>query len=225
MVNIVVKSEDQAEKPFSFSEEQRVTIGRRPDSDICLQHPAISAEHAFVYTNFATFIQDNGSTNGTFVKGRRISRTVLMEGDDVVIGPYTLSVSFRGTPSTEPPDDVPLVEKTMIFSNMPHKEPEPGIVLMNGTQVGKLIGLSDPFVTLGEPGKHAALVMRKPSGFSISQITSSSQDPGEIPRLNGTPLDESGKMLSDQDVITVSGLTHKFLIDINSLRTGVVAGP
>jgi pSer/pThr/pTyr-binding forkhead associated (FHA) protein len=47
-----------------------------------------SAAHARVYTrNSSTFIEDLGSTNGTFVNGRQIKGTVKLEvGDSVRIG-------------------------------------------------------------------------------------------------------------------------------------------
>jgi predicted component of type VI protein secretion system len=49
------------------------TIGRAPDNDIVLTHPSVSAHHAEVrYEAGRHIVHDKGSTNGTFVNGRRV---------------------------------------------------------------------------------------------------------------------------------------------------------
>ena len=50
------------------------TIGRSGDNDIVLDAPSVSAHHAEIrYENSRYILYDRGSTNGTFVNGRRIS--------------------------------------------------------------------------------------------------------------------------------------------------------
>ncbi len=52
-------------------DRERITIGRRPDNDVCLPQPAVSGEHAAVVTILAdSFLEDLGSTNGTLVNGK-----------------------------------------------------------------------------------------------------------------------------------------------------------
>lgn len=66
---------------------ERLTIGRRPDNDLCLPHPAVSAEHAAVTTILSdSFLEDLGSTNGTLVNGRVIQKHFLRDGDLVEVG-------------------------------------------------------------------------------------------------------------------------------------------
>ncbi len=49
------------------------TIGRSGDNDIVLDAPSVSAHHAEIrYENGRYILYDRGSTNGTFVNGRRI---------------------------------------------------------------------------------------------------------------------------------------------------------
>jgi len=49
------------------------TIGRAPDNHIVLNHPSASGHHAEVrFENGRFVLYDKGSTNGTFVNGRRI---------------------------------------------------------------------------------------------------------------------------------------------------------
>jgi hypothetical protein len=70
---------------------ERTTIGRRADNDICLPDLAVSGEHAVVVTILAdSFLEDLGSTNGTLVSGRAISKHFLRDRDQVEIGRHKL---------------------------------------------------------------------------------------------------------------------------------------
>jgi hypothetical protein len=67
--------------------KERMTIGRRPDNDVCLPHPAVSGEHAAVVTILTdSFLEDLGSTNGTLVNGKPIIKHFLRDYDQVDIG-------------------------------------------------------------------------------------------------------------------------------------------
>jgi len=69
-------------------DRQRITIGRRPDNDICLAYPAVSGAHAAIVTILEdSFLEDLGSTNGTFVNGERVGgRVSLRAGDRLRLG-------------------------------------------------------------------------------------------------------------------------------------------
>jgi pSer/pThr/pTyr-binding forkhead associated (FHA) protein len=72
-------------------ERERLTIGRRADNDICLPFPAVSGEHAAVVTIFDdSFLEDLGSTNGTLVNGKAITKHFLRDHDEIDIGRQTL---------------------------------------------------------------------------------------------------------------------------------------
>ena len=68
-------------------DQDRVTIGRRADHDVCLPFPAVSADHAEIITVMAdSFLHDLGSTNGTFVNGDRVAKHFLRDHDRIDIG-------------------------------------------------------------------------------------------------------------------------------------------
>jgi len=68
-------------------DRQRITIGRRPDNDICLAYPAVSGEHAAIVTILAdSFLEDLGSTNGTLVNGAPVTKHFLRDRDEIDIG-------------------------------------------------------------------------------------------------------------------------------------------
>jgi len=68
-------------------DRERITIGRRPDNDLCLPQPPVSGAHAAVVTILAdSFLEDLGSTNGTLVNGKAITKHFLRDRDEVDIG-------------------------------------------------------------------------------------------------------------------------------------------
>jgi len=65
-----------------------VTIGREAGSDIVLDDPQVSRHHARLTLQGASyFVEDLGSTNGSFVNGRRVmAPTPLNPGDKLGLG-------------------------------------------------------------------------------------------------------------------------------------------
>ncbi len=72
-------------------DRQRITIGRRPDNDVCLPYPAVSGEHAVVVTILDdSFLEDLGSTNGTLVNGAAVAKYFLRDRDEIDVGRHVL---------------------------------------------------------------------------------------------------------------------------------------
>lgn len=68
-----------------------VTSGRHPESDIFLDDVTVSRQHAtFERTEGYFVVKDVGSLNGTYVNRERIDDSVLRTGDEVQIGKYRL---------------------------------------------------------------------------------------------------------------------------------------
>ncbi len=73
-----------------------VSAGRHPDSEIFLDDVTVSRRHAEFHRSGDTFtVSDVGSLNGTYVNRDRIDRVQLTDGDEVQIGKYRL-VFFAG---------------------------------------------------------------------------------------------------------------------------------
>lgn len=72
--------------------------GRDPDVSIWLESLKVSRRHARVIVSGArATIEDLASKNGTFVAGKRITEpTPLVAGDEVRIGPFTLTFRVFG---------------------------------------------------------------------------------------------------------------------------------
>lgn len=72
---------------FPLPEEGEITIGRSSELDMVLVEDMVSRRHSKVtVSNGEVYIQDLGSTNGTFVNGEKIDQIQLQEGDRILVG-------------------------------------------------------------------------------------------------------------------------------------------
>ena len=77
---------------------RRVNVGRVADNELALEHPSVSKIHATLMLNRegTLLVADTGSTNGTFINGRRIAygeARQIEDGD--VVGFGDVEVRFR----------------------------------------------------------------------------------------------------------------------------------
>lgn len=103
-VRIVARSTvagETAEVPLALRPGgRRLNVGRASDSDLYLNHPSVSKIHAALLMNRegTLLVSDTGSTNGTFINGRRLAygeARHLEDGD--VVGFGDAEVRFRRT--------------------------------------------------------------------------------------------------------------------------------
>jgi pSer/pThr/pTyr-binding forkhead associated (FHA) protein len=79
---------------FPLRMNREIIIGRSSDLDMVLVEDMVSRRHAKITTSDSDiFIQDMGSTNGTFVNGEKIAgRARLTEGDRILVGTSIIKV-------------------------------------------------------------------------------------------------------------------------------------
>lgn len=70
-------------------------VGRSPRCDVVIESSDISRQHARVFQDpFGRWVvEDLGSSNGTFINGKRIETSTILHGEPVVIGPVSLSIT------------------------------------------------------------------------------------------------------------------------------------
>lgn len=111
MAKLILSMENTVLKDIPLNKE-RVTIGRKPHNDIQIDNLAISGEHAVVITILNdSFLEDLGSTNGTFVNGQSVKKHFLQNGDTIELGKYRLKFVSELPQQTAAAD----FEKTMIL--------------------------------------------------------------------------------------------------------------
>src|SRR3989338_763750 len=98
----------QGEYPL---DKERITVGRKPDNDIPIDNLAVSGKHALIITILDdSFLEDLGSTNGSYVNGKLIKKHALKDGDVIAIGKHELK--YVNEHATADDDEF---EKTMII--------------------------------------------------------------------------------------------------------------
>jgi len=95
-------------------EAETVTLGRAVETDIVVTSNRVSREHARIYKKGRHwFVEDLGSTNGTFLNDERVlSPTDLHDGDNMMVGDVTFvfhdpDVTARETPLPKLDVDLP----------------------------------------------------------------------------------------------------------------------
>ena len=64
---------------------KEIKIGRSNDNDIVIDDNSVSRNHAIIFVSEnSTMIQDNNSTNGTFINGRRIQGSSPLQTNDIL---------------------------------------------------------------------------------------------------------------------------------------------
>ncbi|MDR1455640.1 MAG: FHA domain-containing protein [Tannerella sp.] len=90
-----------------YAIKRRKTVGRLTDNDVVIDHSRVSSRHAQIVEkeNGEIVIVDNGSTNGTYVNGLKITMHTLRPGDTVMIAnkyPLRWEGIFAPVPSPVP---------------------------------------------------------------------------------------------------------------------------
>ncbi len=203
------------------------TIGRKQDNDLCLEDLAVSARHArIVKIQEVFFLEDLGSTNGTFVNEQKIDRRQLQDADSIRFGAHRLIFREKQAPAAEPAivSEALVADKTMVVSRQSGGEsPPPGrkvgmVEILSGktgqsqyhlTKHVSLVGAQDDAVitlTGWFAPKTAAMISRRGNGYVVSQT-----DSGKRILVNSRPV-QGEHALRSGDVVEVAGITMRFLL-------------
>jgi hypothetical protein len=92
---LVIRAGGRVGESFPLHGE-RMTIGRRPESDVFLDDVTVSRDHALlVHRTGGWHLDDLGSLNGTYTNRQRIESHRLGDGDEVQIGKFKLTFLQR----------------------------------------------------------------------------------------------------------------------------------
>lgn len=219
------------EYPFN---KDKLTIGRSPKADVVIDNLAVSGIHAHINKIGVDFlIEDNNSTNGTFVNEKPIKKHVLNDGDMIVIGRFQFTLmrektahigKTNGVPAnvssqmpapvatiTEKPTEQKPTESTPIQAAVQapvQAKPTQKVALLlalNGEQKGTQLTLNRSMFSHSIHDQKIVITKRD-SGFFISQIE------GNTPILiNGHALTTLTQKLNKNDVIVMADIHLQFI--------------
>jgi pSer/pThr/pTyr-binding forkhead associated (FHA) protein len=235
MAKLVLSMNGVVQGEYELNQE-RLTIGRKPDNDIPIDNLAVSGKHALVITILDdSFLEDLGSTNGSYVNGKLVKKHALKDGDVIAIGKHELK--YVNEHATADDDDF---EKTMIIrpgsasaavaaaqaaeKAVQSAEPASGgsapaatgggmplarLTVLNGPIAGKELELTKALITLGKPGTQVAVISRRPQGYFLTHIESDG-DGKRYPVVNGEAIGAKAYQLKDSDLIELAGIKMEF---------------
>jgi len=120
MLTILLKFNDKVLKTIE-TDKDTITIGRNADNDIPIDNLSVSKRHATIrYAGGEYFIEDENSTNGTYLNEKLVLKSALAHKDHITIGKHTIEVLFDSA-HTEAADPAN-AKDTMMLTTEKHKE-------------------------------------------------------------------------------------------------------
>lgn len=229
MAKLVVKHHGAVLKEVTL-DKARFTIGRKPDNDLVLDDESASGHHArIVQIQAVYFVEDAGSSNGTFANGKRTDRKQLVNGDQITIGQHVLAYQEDTSQAVAPPPKPKFdSEKTVVMTPELQRELlkgqgkggetlKPGRVVVlqvvSGSTDQKEYRITGPVVIIGSQDnatvrltgwfapKRAALLNRQGGGYAVAQ-----SEEGKKILVNGAAI-QGSLALKEGDLIEVAGVT------------------
>ena len=212
------------------------TIGRRASNDLHIDNLIISGEHAVIkIIGRDAFLEDAGSTNGTFVNGKQIQQHILQHDDVIQLGKYQLryiadeagvpgrpakklektktdqmdAKQNKEAPALQQPETPPKAEPQSSPSNNASDKSPPvaRVKVLTGTSKTKELLLNKTVTTLGKPGVQVAVITKRSQGFFLTHVEGQNH-----PLVNGKPIGVQAHALHNHDVIELAGSKMEFCL-------------
>jgi hypothetical protein len=201
----LIASVEGVEVKHVYLHKDRTALGRKPDNDIVLENTSVSGHHCvFELKGLAdVFVEDLGSTNGTFVNNKKVKRQLLRDGDVIAIGSFRIQYLS----ASEEPSGFGDTSMWMDGEGQPGASGQlhASFQVLNGSSVGLEVPALKAVTTFGKPGVAVVAVSHRRMGFYVACM-----DGTVRPTLNGVPISDDAMQLSHGDVMELAGTRMKF---------------
>ncbi|MGP1309025.1 MAG: FHA domain-containing protein [Phycisphaerales bacterium] len=135
----------------------RCVIGRDTDTDLRIPVGTVSRQHCEVRVDDdEPVVRDLGSSNGTFLNGKRVTESPIDAGDLLRVGPTTFTVVVDGIPDVvTPPSEEPDEPEGSSMMDMPGRAA--------GAAAGAGLGVGAGSLTDGEDSDDDDLITAAPA--------------------------------------------------------------
>jgi hypothetical protein len=197
----LIASVEGVEVNHVYLTKDRTTLGRKDGNDIVLDNLVVSGRHCvFELKGLAdVYLEDLGSTNGTFVNNRRVKRQQLRDGDTIAIGHFRLqylaSSGESGFGQTSA-FDTQLMSSVALHASFR---------VLNGSSTGLEVPVVKAVTTFGKPGVTVVAVSHRRTGYFVAHL-----DGDVVPSLNGGRLGPDPVLLGAGDVLELAGTRMQF---------------
>jgi hypothetical protein len=188
-----------------YLQKDRTTLGRHPDNDIVLDNMVVSGRHCvFELKGLAdVFIEDLGSTNGTYINGKMVKRQKLVDGETVAIGNFRI----RYLTESERPSGFSETTAMKLESASAPVARHAVFQVLNGSSMGLEVPVVKAVSTFGKPGVSVVAVSHRRDGYFAAHL-----DGPSAPTLNGDAIGADAVLLSNHDVLELAGTRMLFLL-------------
>ncbi len=175
-----------------------VRIGRGPDCDIQIDNLGVKPLHARIAIDGKQATLLDASDDGSvLVNGKQISKHVLQQGDEVLIGKHTLTFARDDSAVSRDPEPPSL-----------HALTNGWLQFLSGPKMGRTLRLDRNMVRLGKSGGQSALIASRADGYYISHLA------GDKPtKVGNTDIGEESVKLNDGDTIQIGDTQMLFFLD------------
>lgn len=200
--------------------QETTSLGRGHGNDIQINDKTISGRHALITTiGGETFVEDLGSTNGTLVDGKHISKILLMHGDIIQTGAHQLTYFSEEKAEYEPTmfikaelSETQVMDTNEAPENIVKGLPLAGAKLLNGPSANTIMEMRKPLNTIGYKGISMAIISRGQTGYTISSLKSiKSKRASDVPMVNGEPIGSIAQGLNEHDIIEIASFQMEFI--------------
>lgn len=221
---------------YSIDNGYPISIGRKDNNNIVINNLAVSGIHARVeFKNDGVFVVDMESKNGTFLNGKPTIKSILKEGDEIVIGKHKIiyseaesetKIETPATPTISATDQ--RLDETMVLDTNKHRDmiasvlagksgqarkkaPTPILLIQAGGN-GK-VTLKNKFTRIGKEKSNDIIAKGFFTGKRAATVTKQ-EDGYYVSHVNGLTKTK----VNGVKVTSTQKLNHGDIIGIGKLR-------
>jgi pSer/pThr/pTyr-binding forkhead associated (FHA) protein len=206
--------------------KDKISIGRGEECDIVLEGETVSRVHCQIIHSGADFLIQDGSRNGTFVNGRRISDSELSDGDQIRIGNNILIVHISSGFNTNWTSG----KMTASFRSDPDLDKLKPQIIVKGLEQGVTQLFSEDLLIIGRRSdNHIVLdadnisrqhlsIERRELGYFVCDLSSSNGTYLNDDRIDSSHLKDGDRLRIGNYLLTVSLIDQDCILNFKKIN-------